>query len=62
MTVAVRALDEHWPARPNQIAALCFQFAVLEIADSKTGAEETLAQESHWKEVLASRAHGYNAN
>lgn len=39
-----------------------FQYAVLEIADTHTSADDVLARESHWKRVLASREHGYNAN
>ena len=39
-----------------------FQYAVLEIADTHTSAEEVLERESHWKAVLGSREHGYNAN
>ena len=39
-----------------------FQYAVLEIADTHASSEEVLGRESHWKQVLASREHGYNAN
>lgn len=39
-----------------------FQFSILEIADFQTSDAEIDARESHWKEVLGSRAHGYNAN
>ncbi len=39
-----------------------FQFAVLEIADTHTSDEEVRRRESHWKQALGSRAHGYNAN
>lgn len=39
-----------------------FQYAVLEIADTHASSEEVLARESHWKSVLRSREHGYNAN
>lgn len=39
-----------------------FQFAILETADTKTGEDEILERESHWKRVLLSREHGYNAN
>lgn len=39
-----------------------FQFAVLEIADTHASAEEVLRRESHWKEVLRTRDHGYNGN
>lgn len=39
-----------------------FQFAILEIADFQTSDAEIDARESHWKEILGSRVHGYNAN
>jgi hypothetical protein len=39
-----------------------FQFSILETADAKTGEMELVRRESHWKEVLQSRNHGYNAN
>jgi hypothetical protein len=40
-----------------------FQFAILETADTKTGEDEILHRESHWKRVLLSREpYGYNAN
>ena len=39
-----------------------FQYAVLEIADTHASSDEVLARESHWKRVLGSREHGYNAN
>jgi len=39
-----------------------FQFSILEIADSHASSEDTLARESHWKQVLLTRAHGLNAN
>jgi len=39
-----------------------FQFAVLEIADTHASNDDVLARESHWKQVLLTRSHGYNAN
>ncbi len=39
-----------------------FRFGVLEIADRRAGPDDILRRESHWKELLQSRAHGYNAN
>ncbi|MBJ75721.1 MAG: hypothetical protein CMJ98_01760 [Planctomycetes bacterium] len=39
-----------------------FQFGVLETADSEVGAEEILARESRWKDLLLTRSFGHNAN
>lgn len=39
-----------------------FQYSVLEIADTHASANDVLARESYWKDVLCSREHGYNAN
>ena len=39
-----------------------FRFGVLETADARTAVEDILARESHWKHLLATREHGYNAN
>jgi hypothetical protein len=39
-----------------------FRFAVLEIADIHSSEREVLQRELHWKEVLLTRQHGYNAN
>jgi hypothetical protein len=39
-----------------------FQFSILEIADSRASDEQIGLRESHWKRVLKSREHGYNAN
>ena len=39
-----------------------FQFAVLEIADTHASDEQVRHREDHWKRVLQSREHGYNAN
>lgn len=36
-----------------------FQFGILEIVDTHA---DVLARESHWKELLGTRVHGYNAN
>jgi GIY-YIG catalytic domain len=42
--------------------ARAFRFSILEIADVHASREEIVARESHWKHVLLSRTHGYNAN
>lgn len=39
-----------------------FQFGVLEIADTHASKDDVLAREGHWKRLLLSREHGYNAN
>ncbi len=39
-----------------------FQFSILEIADSRASDEQIGARESHWKNLLRSREHGYNSN
>jgi hypothetical protein len=39
-----------------------FRFSILEIADLHASLEEVLARESHWKRILLSRSHGFNAN
>lgn len=39
-----------------------FQFSILEIVDSRASDEQIGARESHWKNLLRSREHGYNAN
>lgn len=40
-----------------------FQFGVLEIADTHASTDDILRRESHWKDLLLTRApHGYNAN
>lgn len=39
-----------------------FTFAVLEIADTHAGTDDVLRRESHWKDVLCTRQHGYNKN
>jgi hypothetical protein len=39
-----------------------FQYSLLEVADSRATDEYVLARESFWKDVVASRVHGYNAN
>ncbi|MET0105866.1 MAG: GIY-YIG nuclease family protein [Sedimenticola sp.] len=43
-------------------SAQYFRFAVLEIVDIHSSETEVLQRESHWKEVLLTRHHGYNAN
>lgn len=42
--------------------ARAFRFSILEIADVHASREEILERETHWKRVLLSRRHGYNAN
>lgn len=39
-----------------------FQFGVLETADTRASDDDVRARETHWKELLLSRTHGYNAN
>lgn len=39
-----------------------FVFGVLETADTRASESDVLGRESHWKELLLSRVHGYNAN
>ena len=39
-----------------------FCFGILEIADTHASATDILRRESHWKELLQTREHGYNAN
>ncbi|WP_136515945.1 GIY-YIG nuclease family protein [Geomonas edaphica] len=39
-----------------------FHFSILEIADTHTSVEDILQREAHWKNVLCTREHGYNAN
>lgn len=39
-----------------------FQYSILEIADTHANENDVLARESHWKNILGSRSHGYNAN
>lgn len=43
-------------------SASALQFSVLEIADTHTSEREILAREAHWKSVLLTRIHGFNAN
>lgn len=42
--------------------ARSFRFSILEIADVHASRDEIVDRESHWKRVLLSRTHGYNAN
>lgn len=42
--------------------ARVFRFSILEIADVHASQAEILERESHWKRVLLTRTHGYNAN
>ena len=39
-----------------------FRYSILEIADIHDSEADVLARESHWKRVLVSRDHGWNAN
>lgn len=39
-----------------------YRFSVLEIADTHASSAEVLERESHWKRVLLTRVHGWNAN
>lgn len=39
-----------------------FQYGVLETADSRATEQDVLARESHWKQLLLTQPHGYNAN
>jgi hypothetical protein len=39
-----------------------FQYSILEIADTHSSENDVLVRESYWKDVLCSRAYGYNAN
>lgn len=39
-----------------------FQYSILEIADSHASDDYIRQRESHWKDVLMSRMHGYNSN
>ncbi len=39
-----------------------YRFSVLEIADAHASSGEVLERESHWKRVLLTRIHGWNAN
>ena len=39
-----------------------FQYSILEIADTHASTNDVLERESHWKDILCSRLHGYNAN
>ena len=38
------------------------RFSLLEIADLHAMAGEIGTRESHWKEILLTRSHGYNLN
>ena len=42
--------------------AKAYRFSVLEIADTHASGDEVRARESHWKKVLLTRIHGWNAN
>lgn len=39
-----------------------YRFSVLEIADTHASDDEVRKRETHWKKVLLSRIHGWNAN
>jgi len=42
--------------------ARAFRFSILEITDVHASRDELVERESHWKRVLLTRSHGYNAN
>ena len=49
----------------NQVGAARaadFHFSILEIANVHDSEAAILARDSHWKRVLVSRDHGWNAN
>ncbi|RQW29556.1 GIY-YIG nuclease family protein [Rhodobacteraceae bacterium CH30] len=39
-----------------------FQYSIIEVCDVSLSSEQVIARESHWKNVLCSRAHGLNSN
>lgn len=39
-----------------------FQYGILETADSRASNQDILTRESHWKQLLMTRPHGYNSN
>ena len=39
-----------------------FQYSILEIADTHASTDDVLNRESHWKNILCSKNHGYNGN
>lgn len=39
-----------------------FKYSILEIFDTKTKQEDIIQREGYWKQVLATRDHGYNDN
>ncbi len=39
-----------------------FQYSILEIADTHASSNDVLEREVHWKNILCSKLHGYNAN
>lgn len=49
-------------AKVGKERARDFRFSILEIADVHASREEIVERENHWKRVLLSRTHGYNAN
>ena len=49
-------------AELGAVRAQDFRYAILEVADVHASAEDVLARESHWKDVLMSRRYGLNAN
>lgn len=52
-----RVLQEHGSDHAKH-----FQFGVLEIAGSHAGEKDVLQRETHWKNLLQTREHGYNRN
>lgn len=56
--VELRALLKELGAK----SAEAFRFSILEVSDVHANKNEIIARESHWKDVLLSRVHGYNSN
>ncbi|WP_431689335.1 GIY-YIG nuclease family protein [Hahella sp. NBU794] len=56
--VELRALLNNFGAK----SAEAFRFSILEVADVHANKNEVITRETHWKEVLLSRTHGYNSN
>lgn len=48
--------------KDNPAYASNFTYAILEVADTNALARDLYPRESHWKNVLGSRARGLNAN
>ncbi len=39
-----------------------FQYGILETADSRASEHDIITRETHWKDLLLAKPHGYNAN